>query len=294
METPFPAWILANGDDLQFVVFFLGLAIFGVLERVLPRRSVDMNRRRRWTTNGLVTALNVAALGFLPISFIAAAAWAAQQQIGLFNLMHVPSWVVVAGTLAVRAFISFGTHLLNHKLPWLWRIHRVHHLDTEVDISTTVRMHPLEFFVNPFIGVPIVLLFGLSPWVLAFYELLDVGVTLFSHSNLRLAAAVDRVLRYLIVTPDLHRVHHSVFKPETDSNYGAVFPIWDLIFGTFRAKPRDGHERMRLGLEELRSPDADRLITLLLSPLHKTLGKSQRDFDRVPRHATATTRTFSQ
>lgn len=282
MATGLSDWILTNGDDLQFALFFLGLAAFGTLERFFPRRAVPMNRRRRWTTNGLVTALNIAALGFVPISFIAAAVWASDQPFGLFNLAQLPLWLAVLGTLAVRAFISFGTHFLNHKLPWLWRIHRVHHLDTELDISTTVRFHPLELFVNPVIGLPVVLFFGLSPWVLALYELLDVVVTLFSHSNLRLPAAVDRVVRYFVVTPDLHRVHHSVLQPETDSNFGAVFPFWDLVFGTFRVDPRDGHERMLLGLEELRAPEADRVTTLLLSPLRKTLKAAVTDPEGKP------------
>jgi len=171
----------------------------------------------------------------------------------------------VVVTLAVRGFISFFTHYLMHMVPLFWRLHRVHHLDTELDVTTTVRFHPVEFLVQTLPAVPIVVAFGLTPWVLVFYEVLDVAVTLWTHSNTRLPAGVDRFLRYLIVTPDLHRIHHSAWKPETNSNYGAVFPWWDLAFGTFRAASRDGHEQMRLGLDEIRGRAAQRPLWLLVS-----------------------------
>ena len=120
-----------------------------------------------------------------------------------------------------------------------------------------------------------VLLFGLPAWILAFYELLDIVITLFSHSNLRIGTGLNRWLRYLIVTPDLHRIHHSSWRPETDSNYGAVFPVWDVIFGTFRPEPRDRQEDMRLGLEELRDPEANQYLRLLISPLRRELAASR-------------------
>ena len=181
---------------------------------------------------------------------------------------------LVAFNLLVRGFISFFTHYLNHAVPWFWRVHRVHHLDTELDVSSTVRFHPLEVLVSLLPGVPIVVAFGLTPWVLMFYELLDVVMTLWTHSNVRLPLALDRFLRYIVVTPDLHRVHHSAWRPETNSNFGAVFPVWDLIFGTFRATPRDGHERMRLGLDEVRGSDAQRPLWLLGSVMQDELDEA--------------------
>jgi sterol desaturase/sphingolipid hydroxylase (fatty acid hydroxylase superfamily) len=142
-------------------------------------------------------------------------------------------------------------------------VHRVHHLDTELDVSTTVRFHPLEFVIGLLPGVPIVVAFGLTPWALAVYELVDVVITLWSHSNLRVPASVNRVLCRIVVTPDLHRVHHSAWKPETNSNFGAVFPLWDMVFGTFCAEPREAHEVMKLGLDDVRGDAAQRPIWLL-------------------------------
>lgn len=278
----FSQTMLVRGEDLQYALFFAGLAVFGLAERALPRRPGDLTRRQRWPTNWGLTLLSILSLPLVPVSFLGAALWAEARGIGLLNQVVLPTWALVTLTLALRGLISTGTHWLNHKLPWLWRIHRVHHLDTDLDVSSTVRFHPLEFFVGAVIGAPIVVLLGLPAWVLAFYELLDVTVTLFSHSNLRLPVGLDRWLRYLIVTPDLHRVHHSSHQPETDSNYGAVFPIWDLVLGTFRTIDPERQESLELGLAELRGAEAHRLVPLLLSPLHAQLEPREPGVSTAP------------
>jgi sterol desaturase/sphingolipid hydroxylase (fatty acid hydroxylase superfamily) len=268
MET----WVLANADSLQFELFFALLAAFGLAEALAPKRSEPM-RRARWVTNFVLTTLNIIVLSLLPVSFFTAAVWSMRHHVGLFNVASLSGPVFVVVTLLARGFISFFTHYLAHKVPWLWRVHRVHHLDTELDVSTTVRFHPAEFIVNLAVGVPIVMVLGLSPWVLLLYEVFDAGVTLFSHANVRIPPAVDRALRYVVVTPDLHRVHHSSWQTETDSNFGAVFPIWDVVFGTFRTDTRAPHETMELGLEEVRDGRANKLWWLLRSPF----------LDRLPR-----------
>lgn len=267
-----PEWIVTHGDDMQGAIFFSLLALLIGAERLAPRRTGPMDRPARWRVNFFLTLVNLVAMSLLPISFVGAAVWAQSHHWGLLNVVRLPTTVVVVVTLLARAFISFFTHYLNHMVPLFWRVHRIHHLDTELDVSTTVRFHPLEFGIGLLPGVPIVLACGLAPWVLMLYELLDVIVTLWSHSNLRVPEAVDRALRYVVVTPDLHRVHHSAWRPETNSNFGAVFPIWDLIFGTFRATPRDGHAQMRLGLDDVRGREAQRPFWLLgralSEPLH--------------------------
>ncbi|MFN7940179.1 MAG: sterol desaturase family protein [Thermoanaerobaculia bacterium] len=265
------AWVLTHAEDLQFELFFGLLAVFGLAEALAPRRPGPMRRRARWLTNFALTALNIVVMGLLPLTFFDAAVWAANQRFGVGHWIALPAAATILGTLLVRGFISFFTHYLAHRVPALWRLHRVHHLDTELDVSTTVRFHPAEFALNLAVGVPIVALWGLSPWVLMFYEILDAGVTLFSHANVRVPVALDRVLRYVIVTPDLHRVHHSAWQTETDSNFGAVFPIWDLVFGTFRTATREPQATMTLGLEEVRDGRENRLGWLLRSPLLRQL-----------------------
>lgn len=261
-------WMLAHAESFQVVLFFSLFALFLLLERWRPKRLGLHWRTKRWGTNLILTALNIVVLMLLPVSFFAVAVWAQEHGLGLVNFLPLPLAVVVVGTLFLRGFLSFFTHYLMHKVPSLWALHRVHHLDTELDVSATVRFHPLEAPVSLLIGMPLVVLFGLTPWVLLLYELLDASVTLFSHANLRLPPTVDRVLRYVIVTPDLHRVHHSSWQPETDSNFGAVFPIWDMLCGTFRTETREPHETMRLGLDDVRDERADRVLWLLASPFH--------------------------
>lgn len=259
-------WLLTNGGDVQAAMFFGLFGVFFLAERLVPRRSYAESQIRRRTTNLALLISTVLMTTLLPVSFITAALWAEANHVGVLNRVDVSVVAGVIITLLARAFVSFFTHWLNHRVPLLWRLHRVHHLDTELDVTSTTRFHPLEFVVNLAIGVPMIVLFGLSPWVLVVYEFMDVAVTLFSHSNIRIPKRLNAVLRYVIVTPDLHRIHHSSWLPETNSNFGAVSPIWDQVFGTFRINTREPQETMQLGLEERREPQASRLGWLLLSP----------------------------
>lgn len=284
----FQQWILTHGDSLQFLLFGGVFVLAAIAERLIPRRTGPMQRPLRWRTNLFLTAISVVTIGALPFSFISAAMWAESRGWGLLNQRRFPVALVVLLTLLVRGFISFFTHYLMHMVPILWRVHRVHHLDTELDVSTTVRVHPLEFVIGLFPGLTLVVLFGLSPWVLMTYEVLDAGVNVWTHSNVRVPRVLTRALKYIIVTPDLHRVHHSAWKPETNSNFGAVFPIWDLIFRTFRDAPRDGHERMQLGLDT-RGPEIQRPLWLLASPMRT---RHHEALDDAARRRGVPTRSF--
>ena len=170
----FSEWILVHGENLQFILFLALLFLLATAERWIPRRPGPMDRPIRWPANYFLTLVNVGAMGLLPISFISAAIWAESRGWGLLHIVQLPVAALVGVTLLVRAFISFFTHYLNHAVPVFWRIHRVHHLDTELDVSTTVRFHPLEFFIGLLPGVPIVVSFGLTPWVLL-YEVLTLS-----------------------------------------------------------------------------------------------------------------------
>ncbi len=266
---PIADWLHAHGETAQYAAFFGLLAVLLPLEAVIPGRRQRAPRRPRFVTNFALTALNVVVLGTLPLSFVGAAFWARQHGWGFLNLLGAPAAAAVAATLALRGFVSWVTHLLMHKVPLFWRVHRVHHTDTELDVSTTVRFHPLEFVIGLAVGAPLVVVFGLDPAALVAYEILDVVVTMFSHADIRLPEAVDRVLRHVIVTPDLHRVHHSTDPEETDSNFSAVFPFWDLVFGTMRTRPRQQLAAMPLGLEEVRDARARSLPWLLTVPLRR-------------------------
>lgn len=274
-------WLMIHGESAQFALFGGGFLLLAVAERVWSHRAKAPERRKRWTTNLGLTAANVVALGALPTSFLVATTLAEQKEVGLLHAIALPPFLMVIANLLLRGFISFITHLLMHKVPLLWRVHRVHHLDTDMDVSTTVRFHPLEFLIGLGIGLPFVIGFGLSPWVLAAYELCDVVVTLFSHADLRLPRLVERVVRPFVVTPGLHRVHHSTHPDETDSNFSAVFPIWDMVFGTYRTATREDPRSMPLGLEEVRGPRAQSFFWLLSVPFRREFGETRRPLERT-------------
>jgi len=263
MET-FINWLLKSSEDFQFVLFF-GL-LFGVIiaEQFIHFRP--LSRKKRWVTNFSMTAISIFTMMIIPVSFISSAQYASEKHFGLFNTIQLNWNIIALVTLLIRGFISFFTYFLMHKIPFLWRIHRVHHLDTEMDVSTNVRFHPFEFIINTIVGVPIIVLFGFPVWVLMLYELFDVVITLVSHANISFPKRIEKILHYIIVTPDLHRVYHSSYQPETDTNFGAVFPVWDILFGTFKTKTRAPQKEMEIGLEEVRDERVNNIIWLLLSP----------------------------
>jgi len=273
----FQNYIVANGELLQYIAFFGALVLMGGLEAAAPARR-GAGRKRRWPVNGGLTVLNILALSALPVTALGAAAWAASQNLGLMNQVEWfigegpqgewPWWAVLVLGFAGRSLISYAVHAAMHKIPLLWRVHRVHHLDTTMDITTTVRVHPLEFVIQVVPAVAVIALLGIPAWVIMAYEIIDAFTSVATHSNLRLPARIERVVRWLIVTPDVHRIHHSARQSETDSNYGALFTVWDRLFGTFVGEPRGGHAGMTIGLEHWREArHAQGFGWLLISPI---------------------------
>lgn len=259
-------FLRAQFEPLQYAAFFGVFAIVALLEVRVPRDAAPAERLRRWPPNLLLTVLNIVVMGAMPVGLIAAADWARAGGVGLLNAFELSPVTAFAIAFLGRGFLSWGTHYLNHKVPVLWAIHRVHHADTKLDVSTTVRFHPLEFvFTTPLTLVGVVAL-GASPLALLVYELMDSSVTVFSHANVRLPWWIDRPLSLFIVTPDVHRVHHSSDQPETDSNYGAVLTIWDRVLGTYRRKPADALATQENGLTEVQDSRSANPLWLLILP----------------------------
>lgn len=265
----FKEWLIYDSEEFQFMLYFGLLGILIIVESIANYRKVK--RGKRWVVNFLLTLLAIISMSLIPVTFISSAHFAEQNEWGLFNILEFNEVLLGLLTLLLRGFISFLTHFLAHKIPLFWRVHRVHHLDTEMDVTTTVRFHPFEFIINSIVGIPIVLLFGFPVWGLMLYELLDIVITLFSHSNISINRRLERILRYVFVTPDLHRIHHSSNQPETDSNFSAVFPIWDVLFGTFKTKTRNPPKEMELGLEQVQDDRANKVGWLLKSPFLNTI-----------------------
>lgn len=237
-----------------------------IAEALLPIHLQPKEGKGRLVTNFGLGLLNAAVLAAAPLSSVAAALWAQSHGFGLLNRVAVPAAAAFVAALLLRSLVAYVAHWASHRVPLLWRLHRVHHTDTAVDLSTGFRHHPLELLaIAPFYAAATALL-GLPVAAVAAYESASVALTLWTHVNLRLPGWAERAMRLLIVTPGMHHIHHSALRAETDSNYGELFSVWDRLFGTYRRHDLDGLRAMRIGLGAGEDEDAARLGGQLASP----------------------------
>ncbi len=237
---------------LRLAGFVIALGLFALAESRAPRRTRRIPRRRRWPTNLLMPALGGLLTTGLhlvgPLTALAAAVWAAQRDIGLLPLLAPsPFWATLAA-LVILDLAIYWQHRAFHRIGWLWRLHRVHHADPELDVTTGVRFHPVEYLLSALWKAVVVIVIGASVEAVVLFELLLNLLSLFNHANWRLPAVLDRLLRRLIVTPDFHAVHHSQEPDEHHRNFGFNLAWWDYIFGTYRARPRREIARLAIGL----------------------------------------------
>nr|WP_245165243.1 sterol desaturase family protein [Stappia sp. 28M-7] len=222
-----------------------------LFELALPRRALIFSRARRWTTNLAIVATDTAVLRIVfPMAAVGVAQWAGDQGLGLFPALGMPLWIAGLLGFVLLDFAVWAEHWASHKIPLLWRIHRMHHADRDIDLTTALRFHPLEIVLSMVWKAAVVVAFGIPVMAVLVFEVVLNGAAMFNHANVRLPLTLDRWLRLLVVTPDMHRVHHSVIRRETDSNYGFNLAIWDRLFGTYVAQPAKGHEGMTIGLDE--------------------------------------------
>jgi sterol desaturase/sphingolipid hydroxylase (fatty acid hydroxylase superfamily) len=258
---------LSESENLWFIAFWGSLALLAGLEAAIPAFEQPPQREKRWPTNIAFGVINMLTTPLAPVSAVAAAQWAQGHGIGLLNALGASTWLIVPATIAIRSLAGYALHLSMHKIPLFWRMHRVHHSDLHLDVSTSLRSHPLESAANVVTMTGAAVLFGLDPWALAAYEIVESILNAFGHANLRLPEFIDRPLRLLFVTPNMHCLHHSSYQPETDSNYGQLFSVWDRLFGTYSAAPRAGYAAMQIGLEEIRDGRASDLWWQFKSPI---------------------------
>jgi sterol desaturase/sphingolipid hydroxylase (fatty acid hydroxylase superfamily) len=249
--------------------FFAGILLAMTLwELLAPRRRLTVRKSPRWASNLGLVALNVVLARFLvPITAVAAAVVAQTKGWGLLHLVAWPAWVEVALAVIALDLAIYVQHVLFHAIPLLWRLHMVHHADLDIDVTTGLRFHTLEIILSALIKLAAVVVIGPSAAAVVIFEVLLNATSMFNHSNVRLPSWLDAILRTLVVTPDMHRVHHSAILRETDSNFCFNLPWWDYLLGTYRAQPRDGHEAMTIGLPHLRNErEVDRLPQMLALP----------------------------
>lgn len=261
--------LFVSESALRLGVFVGLFLLFAGLETLAPRRKRSFPRRTRWTTHFVITLLNTLTLRIvaiaLPLLAIGAALDASSLGVGLFNWLTLPAWFEAIAAVIVFDLAIWAQHLLSHKVPLFWRFHRMHHADPDLDVTTAIRFHPIEIAGSMVLKIGLVYLLGPSIWAVLFFEILLNGTALFNHANLRLPPRLDAGLRLILVTPDMHRVHHSVKRAEHDSNYGFALSIWDRVFGTYTAQPSAGHDGMEIGLQ-WRDQSPTRLIWSLKLP----------------------------
>jgi len=247
---------------------FFAAALCGLaaLEQLWPRRPRERRRRERWPANLGMTLLNGLLAGSIPLGPLGAALLAEREGSGLFRLLHTPPLLAaVAGFLLLDGAI-YLQHVAFHALPLFWRLHRMHHADTELDVTTGGRFHTFEILLSALYKMAVIAAWGIPAASVVVFEIVLNLTSMFNHANLALPQRLERPLRWIVVTPDMHRIHHSLHAEETNSNFGFNLPWWDRLFGTYRAHPREGHTRMPLGLEYFRGEEGRRFFAMWLIP----------------------------
>ena len=248
-------------------------AVMAAWEVLTPRRPQAIGRNWRWPNNLGVLAVDALLVRvLLPITTVGVALVAEAHGIGLFNMIALPTWASIIVSVIVLDLAIYLQHVLFHAVPALWRLHRMHHADLEVDVTTGLRFHPVEILLSTGIKLAVVAAVGAPAAAVLIFEVLLNATSIFNHSNVRIPAKIDRILRWFVVTPDMHRVHHSILRRETNSNFGFNLPWWDRLLGTYRAQPAAGHAAMTIGIEQFRDPRELGLDRMLLQPLRGEAG----------------------
>ena len=250
-----------------FAGVFLAMAVW---ELRAPRRRWAVGRTPRWPSNlGMVVVDALVVRLLIPTTAVGVALIASDRGFGLFHLLGWPGWLAGLLGFVVLDLVIYAQHVVFHHVPWLWRLHRMHHADLDIDVTTGLRFHPVEILLSMLIKIAIVALFGVPAAAVIAFEVVLNATSMFNHSNAAMPPWLDRLVRLFVVTPDMHRVHHSAVKAETDSNFGFNVPWWDWLFGTYRAEPAAGHDGVTIGLPIFRDRRELRLDRLLTQPFRE-------------------------
>jgi sterol desaturase/sphingolipid hydroxylase (fatty acid hydroxylase superfamily) len=258
---------MENSDTIRLAIFLSVLVLCAAWEWAVPRKARTRSRLLRWSNNLALVGFNSLTLAVvMPLLAIEASLRAAEHHVGLFNYLTLPLWLVLPISVILLDGVIYFQHVVFHRLPILWRLHRMHHADRDIDVTTGARFHPIEIVLSMWIKIGVVMALGIPPIAVLVFEIVLNASAMFNHSNAKLPLAVDKVLRKIVVTPDFHRVHHSVIPKETHSNFGFFLSVWDRWFGTYRAQPELGHDKVEIGIPEFATKNEQRLDKLLTQP----------------------------
>jgi sterol desaturase/sphingolipid hydroxylase (fatty acid hydroxylase superfamily) len=267
-----PTLELAARVGAAAVVF----AAMAAWEALAPRRKLSIGRWPRWPSNLGIVLLDAAIVRLLiPTAAVGASLFAAGRGWGLLHWLDLRLSVAAVLGFLILDLVIYAQHVAFHKVPLLWRLHRMHHADLDIDVSTGLRFHPFEILISILIKIAVIVAFGIPAVAVFLFEIVLNATSMFNHSNVRMPAALDRLLRLMVVTPEMHRVHHSIIRRETDSNFGFNLPWWDRLFRTYRAQPEAGHLGMTIGIPQFRDPAELRLDRLLTQPFRNDPAATQ-------------------
>ncbi|QUM76136.1 sterol desaturase family protein [Moritella sp. 24] len=260
-------WLIANGNTLRASAFIGLLILLAISEYYKPKRPLTRSKWQRWSNNLAVVFINNLVLKlFVPFVAIDAAIFVEQQQWGLLSLTSLNSAVIIVTSVMLLDAAIYFQHKIFHQIPMLWRLHRMHHSDLDIDVTTAIRFHPIEIILSMFIKVAVIIAFGVPVVAVVLFELLLNLTAMFNHSNIRLPDKIDRFIRTILVTPDMHRIHHSTDSHETNHNFGFCLPWWDRLFGSYQAQPKLGHQKMEIGLPYFRDSKECKIQHMLTQP----------------------------
>jgi sterol desaturase/sphingolipid hydroxylase (fatty acid hydroxylase superfamily) len=260
-------WLLTQEPVVRATAFAGVFVAMALWEWLAPRRRLSVGKAYRWTNNLGIVALDAALLRVVfPTAAVGIAVYAETRGWGLFHAAELPYALAVVLAVVLLDLAIWAQHVMFHAVPALWRLHRMHHADLDFDVTTGLRFHPVEILLSMAIKAGVIVMLGAPALAVLIFEVLLNATSMFNHGNVHLPHRLDRVLRWVVVTPEMHRVHHSWHQNETNSNFGFNLPWWDRLLGTYRAQPRDGHEGMTIGIHQFRDPAQLRLDRMLVQP----------------------------
>ena len=266
---------ITSESATRLLVFMTMLLVIATLEILWPRRELQYSKFRRWLNNFSLSIVNTFLIAIIiPVASVTVAQMATEKGWGLLNYFQIASWISLLAYLLIFDLIIYWQHRLYHLFNPLWRLHRVHHTDLDYDVTTGIRFHPLSILISTTIKLCLIIVMGPPAIAVLISEILLNATSIFNHSNVKIPAKLDATLRYFLVTPDMHRVHHSVEHAEHSKNFGFNFPWWDRIFASYQAQPLTGHEEMELGIEGYSEGQSVSLNTLLLQPFYENSEES--------------------
>ena len=260
-------FLTAHEQNIRLGVFLSLLIIFAMLEFIIPLAKRRAARLSQWSVNLFITIINTVAMrAILPIFAVGAANYAENENIGLFNLIDIGFLPTLIFSLLSLDLLIYGQHVMMHRIPLFWRLHRMHHTELGLDVTSAVRFHPIEIIISMLIKMAFVILMGIPAVAVILFEIILNGLALFNHSNIKIPNSIERLMRKIFITPEVHWIHHSEIVNETNSNFGFNLVIWDKIFGTYLDKPTLSYTELRQGLSEFGFEKPLSLFELILSP----------------------------